>query len=138
LNKPGREPTGQVFVHNIRDRSTLTKLSLEASREDFGRFIRYGTISIDLGQKLFDKWKRGGMVGGGVRLLGGTWLGILVPNAWIGNMLLEPNEQNVVGVRFTLNRRPPKNIANILNFDLVQHETREKTGETGVNRRREV
>lgn len=132
LNKQGRGPSGQVIVHNIRNRSSLTKLSLDASREDFGRFTRAGTISIDLGPKLFERWKRGGMVGNGVRAIGGTWLDVLVPNAWIGNLLLEPNEQDVVGVRFKLNGRLPEDIGNVLNFDLVQHEVRERTGEKPV------
>jgi hypothetical protein len=124
-NKLRPESTGQVLVHNIRNRPTLTKLSLDTSREDFGRFTTYGTISIDLGQKLFDRWKRGGMVGGGVRPLGGTWLGILAPHAWVGNMLLEPKEQNMVDVSFRLNRRPAS-VRHILNFDLVQYETRDR------------
>jgi hypothetical protein len=129
LNKVSREPTGQVFVHNIFERPSLTKLSFDSSREDFDRFTTYGTISIDLGPKLFERWKRGGMVGNGIRPLDGTSIGILAPNAWVGNLLLEPKEQNIVGVRFTLNRRLPENVANVLNFDLVQHETRERAGE---------
>jgi hypothetical protein len=112
---------GQVFVHNIYDRLTLTKLSFNATGDAFALFSRYGTIEIDLGAKLFEKWKRGGSKGNGIKSAGKTSIRILAKDASIENLTLNPNERNIATVHFHLKKRPPADSDHLLDFDFVEH-----------------
>ncbi|MFG1955681.1 hypothetical protein [Micromonospora sp. NPDC048830] len=61
-----------------------------------------GRVFADLGQTLFERWRAGGMVGTGVRPVGGTQVEIVDPTkASIGNLLLNPGERVEFSLGFT-------------------------------------
>jgi hypothetical protein len=47
--------------------------------------FKAGSVTVDLGGKLFEIWKAGGSVGTGIKPVAKTSLAVREPGAWIGN-----------------------------------------------------
>lgn len=61
-----------------------------------------GRLVVDLGQTLFDRWKRGGAVGTNIRQVGATQLEIVDPRqARLSNLVLGPGERLTFHLLFT-------------------------------------
>lgn len=128
-NKRGASVHSMVDVDNIRTqpadiRIALGSPDLLATRSFFCR----GTIELDLGARLFQKWLEGGKVGTGVRAVRGNVVRITSPDAWLGNIRLEPGEQHSIEVKFRLTRRLPARHRSSFIFDLSQQEVATREG----------
>lgn len=75
--------------------ATTTQNDILFTQHGGGAFREVGgQVVVDLGQELFDRWRRGGAAGTNVRHVGGTELEILDPaRASISNLTLGPREQ---------------------------------------------
>jgi len=123
-NVLNKEAGGMVYVHNIRRRSSVTKLVFDAPKPKAAKmFFGNGQIEIDLGRELFRKWVRGGRAGEGISAGHGTVIRLSGPGAWIGNLLLDPGEQHAVHVRFRLQPQARRLARKTFDFDLSQYET---------------
>ena len=74
-----------MIVRNIDPEAPLINLSFHDRLDPEVRtpFLRRGAVTVDLGEKLFDLWRRGGAVGRDVELAGETSIRILADGAWI-------------------------------------------------------
>jgi hypothetical protein len=113
-----------VIVSNPSNNPVRFKFSFETPEANCQySFFKYGTVDIDLGQQLYQKWVAGGRIGRGIQRLPRYRIRVSKPNAWIGNIQLEPNEIRTVQVRFNLQRPPTPRELNTFNVDLVQYES---------------
>jgi hypothetical protein len=90
-------------------------------------FFRVGTVRIDLGRELGERWRAGGSAGKGFeRTNDAAQIRITQADATIENIVLRPGERFPVRMIFELNRdyRPTK-AGELLNFDVVQFATAE-------------
>ncbi|HET8796538.1 MAG TPA: tyrosinase family protein, partial [Thermoanaerobaculia bacterium] len=90
-------------------------------------FFRVGTVRIDLGRELAERWNAGGSRGKGFeRTNDPTQIRITQADATIENIVLRPGERFPVRMLFELHRdyRPTK-AGELLNFDVVQFATAE-------------
>jgi Pregnancy-associated plasma protein-A len=97
------ERKGWVSVGNFGRDGAIGKLVFGATpeREKTPEIFGRGIVTVDLGPELYALWGAGGSIGSGIQPVGGTTLRILGPNAWIGNLKLEPLKFNTIKVEFT-------------------------------------
>ncbi len=120
LGVPGDD--GMVNVHNIFAHSAITKLTFDVpASEGSNSFFNFGTIRVDLGAVLFQKWTDGGNAGNGVVAVGQNVVQIAGPGSWLGNINLAPNETQTITFQTTLVNAPPANGPNAFSVHLAQY-----------------
>ena len=109
-----------ILIRNIFREPVITRLRFANTDEIGSSFFEFGTISVELPPELFDRWVEGGEVGKGVEPVGESTLQIFSPDAFIGNMKLEPDQVFSVNVRFELNQdyEPQRGLKT--KWDLIQ------------------
>jgi pregnancy-associated plasma protein-A len=97
------ERAGWVSVGDFSTDGAIGKLVFGATpeRDKTPEIFGLGIVTVDLGPQLYALWSAGGSVGSGIQPVGGTTLRVLRPNAWIGNLKLEPQKFNTIKVEFT-------------------------------------
>ena len=76
--------TGSLMIQNITNNTTITKFKFDNPVIDDGNpYINYGSIKINLGHTLFQKWNNGGNVGSGLEICSDSVIHIFSPHAWI-------------------------------------------------------
>ena len=148
---------GAVIVRNVETIPVKIKLGFKVPVEELGNSIfDKGTIKVNLGTDLFDKWNAGGRVGNGVALayelrspreldpiIGGIdistpvlvpILTITNPNAYIGNITLAGREEHTISMEFYQDIALPAEGKNQFNYDVVQYNTNGTEEITGGER----
>jgi len=121
---PKQKQRAWSIVRNVSDSPIVTTVSLELPKTEIAdSFYRYGVVEVDLGKPLIKKWVSGGMVGSGIRQIDKTSIRILGPDAWIGNIKLDPHEMQPISLLFRLQTQPPARGKNTFAVDLVQTDT---------------
>lgn len=114
---------GGVFVHNLNVKAiTKTKLLFDVpAAEAANSVFRFGTVKINLGKFIMQKWIAGGRQGTGIALTGiENEIQILGPGAYIGGVSLNPNETSSIQTAFALIKTPEMPAE--LNFDIKQFD----------------
>lgn len=120
--------SANMIVRNIETGSAEVKVSFYDRIEPgvVNPFLRRGRITVDLGSALFDLWRRGGMRGGNVAIVGSSSIQILADGAWI-QLSMRGREEGTISLRFedtatgTLQTRTEPNV-----FEVRQTNLRDK------------
>jgi von Willebrand factor type A domain-containing protein len=118
--KPGQPGHGPFTVGNGTDKAIKTDLVFTSPAKPF---IGAGTLEIDLGPRLFERWKQGGGEGVGVKQVGETSLQVTDPKqSRIAGLLVNPGERFETKLTFTGEQRG----------EFVQHVVQfDETGDIG-------
>lgn len=118
--KPGQVGGAPFTVGNGTDKAIKTDLVLTSPAKPF---IGAGTLVVDLGPRLFERWKQGGGQGVGVKQVGETALQVLEPReSRIAGLLVNPGERFETKLAFTGEQRG----------EFVQHVVQfDETGDIG-------
>lgn len=150
---------GAVIVRNVETIPVKIKLGFKVPVEELGNSIfDKGTIKVNIGTDLFDKWNAGGRVGNGVALayelrfsspreldpiIAGIDISVPVlvpiltitnPNAYIGNINLAGREEHTISMEFYQDIALPAEGKNQFNYDVVQYNTNGTEEITGGER----
>ncbi len=129
-NWAGNIDASTTILRNVEGKSVSTKIKFDNPKED--PFMNYGSIKINLGPALFQKWDNGGRVGSGIEVCSDSIIHLLNPHSWIGNIQLDSLEAMVIQAIFDLIIQPEE-----CNFDFdISQYTSETTGDklVGGNR----
>jgi hypothetical protein len=100
---------GWVTVRNVEKDAAIIRLRFLTPRRDHPNpFQRYGRTFVDLGEKLFERWREGGMLGAGIEYTKGTKIEIIKLDADIQNMKLDAEELATIKFEFDLFEQPPE------------------------------
>lgn len=112
---------GSVVVRNTSAVAADIRLELADLPVFPGRpasFLEYGTIDVELGTELTERWVAGGRQGQGFEVLPDGCLRLRSANAWIGGLRMEPEERQPISVDFHFNRTAPRAD---FRFDILQY-----------------
>lgn len=125
-NFPGALRLTSILIRNVFKERVLTGLRFANAEEIGASFFDSGRILVDLKPELFKRWQEGGAVGRGIEPLGEGAIQIVSPEAFLGNIALEPEEVFSVDLRFELSKeyKPPR--GRLPKWDLMQLGTPEK------------
>jgi Pregnancy-associated plasma protein-A len=88
---------GWVTIGNFEPEDALIRLVFTTPKERMYQSIfDWGTVKINLGESLFQKWQEGDSVGQGIEVVDKYTIKLLQPDAYIGNIKLEPNELHTI------------------------------------------
>jgi len=126
--------SANMIVRNIETGSAEVKVSFHDRIEAgvLNPFLRRGRITVDLGTALFDLWRRGGMRGGNVAIVGSSSIQVLADGAWI-QLSMRGREEGTISLRFddtatgTLQTRTEPNV-----FEVRQTNVRSEKVQGGV------
>jgi hypothetical protein len=124
----GRE-AGRVTVANFGNQATTMRLAFNGPRNGQQESVfQMGTVTIDLGDRLYEKWRRGGAQGNGVQRPGKKIV-LRQDGASIQNIRLEPNDLHTIKFQF----KPALRVrgSHVFGLDVVQYAS-DGTGETLV------
>jgi hypothetical protein len=108
---------GWVVIRNVEAETMQMQLSFDIPRDEHpDPFQNYGTIMIDLGDKLFARWVEGGMEGDGIEVKDNL-INVVKVDAYISGIKLDAEEQFTLKSIFTLN---DPSVKRIFNFDISQ------------------
>jgi hypothetical protein len=115
-----------LTVRNVRTTPTNNKFSFYTPPEQRQTpFFQYGNIEVNIGPQLYGRWMAGGGQGYGVQVAPEPYtLKITHPEAFIKNIVIQPEEQFNINVRFCLNAQPPPSIEKF-NFHIMQYLLKE-------------
>jgi len=110
---------GCVVVGNITKEIVLTKFvfDIPTGEEDL---FKWGRIFVDLGGRLFRKWRDGDTQGWGIEIISEGVIQVTRPGAWIGGIKFDGREFHTVRVEFVPFERPPTR-TNIFELLLTQY-----------------
>jgi hypothetical protein len=124
-NFPGALRLTSILIRNPFDGPVLTGLRF-ANPAEFGpSFFDIGRILVDLKPELFERWRAGGGVGQGIEPTGETTIQIVSPEAFIGNIKLDPEETFSIDVQFELSKEYTPLPGVLPKWDLIQVGTPE-------------
>jgi hypothetical protein len=102
----GPMAAGWVTVRNVEREAALIKLRFRTPKKDHDNpFLKYGRIFVELGDRLFERWRENNMNGEGVRYLEGTTIEVLKLDAFI-DMKMEAEEMATIKFGFDLDEQP--------------------------------
>ncbi|MCP4217381.1 MAG: zinc metalloprotease [bacterium] len=110
---------GYVTVGNMDKETFLSKLVFDETIDKWMTIFRWGYVDVDLGSKLYDLWKKGGMKANGIKVVGGNTIRILKSEAWIANILMEPGALYTIAIKFAPFDTPPIE-NNFFKFNVTQ------------------
>ncbi|MEO6085758.1 MAG: VWA domain-containing protein, partial [Umezawaea sp.] len=118
--KPGQVGSVPFTVGNGTEKAIKTDLVLTSPAKPF---VGAGALVIDLGPRLFERWKQGGGQGVGVKQVGETSIQVLEPReSRIAGLLINPGERFETTLEFTGEQRG----------EFVQHVVQfDETGDIG-------
>ncbi len=116
---------GYVLVGNVTGRGSLIELTFTAPEERRPErrqesIFSWGSVIVDLGEKLFEKWREGGFVGNGVKAVKNHSIIVTESGASIRNIKFLPFELNTIGVRFFPHGKETE-AYNVFFFDITQY-----------------
>jgi Common central domain of tyrosinase/Bacterial Ig domain len=122
---PGPFKIVKFLMRNVRREQVTAGLRLGTKLNPTGReFFDLGTVRIDLGLDLFERWQAGGAKGRGFEVLDHDQLRVTKGEAVLEGIVLKPGETFPVRLTFELKRdyRPTKRGEHII-YDVVQTGT---------------
>ncbi len=120
---PGPMMMKSVLLRNVFDQPVNVSLRLAETQTSEGSLFRQGRLFVDLKPQLFERWRRGGAVGQGIKVTGEGRIDrieILSPDATIRNIKFNPNETISVNVEFLLSKDYSPRRASPAQIDLIQ------------------
>ncbi len=113
-----------LFVANLTGKEMMAGLAIRPPREANLDFFRAGSIRVNLGPELMERWVGGGKKGEGVdEIEGSSFVRLSGPRAVIRGLRLKPNETFSVAVEFQLNKDYSNKQTGRLQADVVQFAT---------------
>ncbi len=101
--KTGSGKKSTAIVRNVEGVPRVTKLVLTVpAAETDSSFFQRGTVLLDLGTALYQKWVAGGSVGASVTPVTGSIVRVQNPGAYVGNITLDPGELHAVSTEVRL------------------------------------
>lgn len=121
---PGPFKLVKFFIRNVFRDQVRAGLRLGAKRQAGREFFDLGTMRIDLGRELLERWRAAGAKGRGVEALPNGQLKVTQGDAVLEGIALKPGETFPVRLTFELKRdyRPTKRGEQII-YDIVQTGT---------------
>jgi len=95
----GSNKTETVIVRNLSDSPEVTKLVFDVPPGS-SSFFDLGTVTVNLGPELYQKWTDGGNVGDAIIPIGNSSVIVTAPGAYVGNMTLDGGETHSIATRF--------------------------------------
>ncbi len=119
---PGPFKRVRFLMRNVFHEPVTAELRLGAKLNQLGKeFFDLGTVAVDLGSDLLNRWRAGGAKGQGVELLPNGQLRVLRGDAVLEDIALKPDETFSVRLFFELRRDyQPTNRGEHIIFDVVQ------------------
>lgn len=103
----GPMANGWVTIKNVEREAAVIKLRFYTPKKEHDNpFMKYGKIYVDLGEKLYARWREGGMKGEGIRALEGTTIEVQKLDAYIGEMKMDGEELATIKFGFDLEDQP--------------------------------
>ena len=127
----GGQPTaGKVIVRNVLEAEAVVTLRFNVpAYEAKEPFTRHGTISIDLGRALMQKWRAGGARATGLQVTGRTTIRITDPlRAELAGLRFAPGEQQTMEVQMQLRKNAKLLPGRTFTFDVTQLAAQGKEG----------
>jgi hypothetical protein len=124
LTAGGPSLTGHVILRNPEAGPVRTTFGFHTSRADgtaAGAFFQHGTLSLNLGPELLEKWSKGKGGGSGVIVREDGLVTITAPEASLEGIILDPGEQHAVSLHFAQTDVPEDPAERAFNVDLVQY-----------------
>jgi len=121
-NFVGKMQRGYVVLRNVGATSQAARLSFSltgAQPSGSTQYLNYGTVHIELGSSLLQRWIGAGRVGQGISLYDSISVNIVSPTAWLGNLTLAAGEMQTIAARFDLWRSHLAGEDSLFNFDLT-------------------
>lgn len=85
----------------------------------------WGTINVDLGEKLFKVWQDAGSVGENMQVSGKYEIRVLNSGGWIVNLALTSKQLHTISVQFQRNSKQSERNA-IFFLDLTQYDFKDQ------------
>jgi len=114
---------------------TIGRLTFTAPGEDRKQELErslfdWGTIAVDLGPDLIERWRDGGAAGERIDLIDDTTIVVAESGAWIGNLKFEPGELYTIGVHFE--PKGDRETNEVFFFEVTQYASGEDREEVPV------
>ena len=118
---PGPFKLIKLLTRNFFREQVMMGLRLGAKLQAGREFFDLGTVRVDLGRDLFERWQAGGAKGKGVEVLPNYQVRVTQGDAVLEGIVLKPNETFPVRMVFELKRdyRPTKRGEQLI-YDVVQ------------------
>ncbi len=121
---PGPKKIKSVLVRNVFDEPVQVGLRFAETQTAAGSFFKQGRIFVDLTPQLFERWRKSGAAGRGMKAAAEEdktgRVEILSPDAAIRNIRLNPNETFSVNVEFVLSKDYSPRAGSPAQIDLIQ------------------
>lgn len=98
----GAQPVA-LLLRNVFEEEVRTQLRFANVEGTERSFFDFGTIFVELGPELFERWRNAGGAGEGIEVIDEGTIQIFSPEAALTDILLLPGELFSVNVRFALN-----------------------------------
>lgn len=119
--------TSFVTIGNPAKDPSLIRLTFTTPREAGGTsLLAERRVTLDLGKKLFEQWRKGDSVSAGVKVVGKYKLVLLESEAWIGNIMLDPHELETIKLQFTPLKNRPEG-TNVFFLDVTEYVSKGET-----------
>lgn len=114
-------------IHNIRAFGVIGRIDFNVPQEEAqNSVLDHGTVTVDLGADLYQRWLDGGAVGVGVRKAsqeqGNTEIVVESTNASIQNLSFQDEETFTVRVKIALSADDPGPPGTVYHWDVVQYD----------------
>ena len=120
----GQMKMKSVMVRNIFDEPVQVSLRFAEAQAAAGSFFKQGRVFVDLTPQLFERWRKAGAAGRGMKAAAEEdktgRVEILSPDASIRNIRINPNETFSVNVEFVLSRDYSPRQGSPAQIDLIQ------------------
>jgi hypothetical protein len=120
----GHKKMKSVLLRNIFDEPVQVGLRFAEPQTAAGSFFKQGRVFVDLTPQLFQRWRRGGAAGRGMKAAAEEErtgrIEILSPDASIRNIRINPNETFSVNVEFVLSKDYSARKGAPAEIDLIQ------------------
>lgn len=122
-----------VSVGNLADHVGEMRFEFDVLDGDpRGSLLDWASVHVDLGQALYDRWRQADFDGEGIERTE-TGAVLASPEAWIGDLPLEPGEFHTIGVEASPHGDPDAR-TRLFTLDVTQVDVSDEPRETGGQR----
>ncbi|HKR04108.1 MAG TPA: tyrosinase family protein [Bacteroidia bacterium] len=114
---PGSQLIACVLVRNMQKERSTIKLSIGTEEKGDLSYFNHGQVILDIHNKIYDLWVAGGKAGKDFKDLGEGHVELLTEKAWLGNILLDKDEQHEVCLIFNTETVPATGEAFHINLE---------------------
>jgi hypothetical protein len=123
---PGTGREAAFGIGNPGEKGDLMHFVFSEPEHQWRSIFEWGSVYVDLGEKVFDRWRRADAQGAAIEAVDGG-LRVLKPDAWFG-LPLDPGEVHTISMRFIPRRRTRENAVYALDLTQLAGEGRDPVG----------